>query len=109
MLADAGANRIDGDDGAARRLAVGRDRLQHEQFVPRERGVLEVDDDVADDSASCMPSAVYGSFILDLIDDADDCGVDGTVLQAGAIRAELPLTISTVSPKPASTVSTATR
>src|SRR5262245_2618101 len=102
----ASANRIDRDERAADVRSIRRNRLQHQQFDPRQVVVLARDDDVADhfrqlhqspaatSTASTMPTTAAStgqSFIPD------------------AMRAELPLTMRTVSPTPASTVSTATR
>src|SRR3954468_8407236 len=103
---DAGADCVHGHQRTAGVRTIGCDRLQHEQRDAREVFVFTGDDDVADDlrqlhqspdatsTASTMPTmaaSIGQSFIPE------------------AMRAELPLTMSTVSPTPASTVSTATR
>ena len=50
VLAHAGADRVERDERPAGGLAIGRHRLQHEQLVAVERGVLDGRDDVADDA-----------------------------------------------------------
>ena len=106
-LADAGADGVDrherppGRQCRRRRSAAGRAASRREVLV------LPRDDDVADDpgelhavacattsTASTMPTMAAST---------------GQSFMPAAMRAELPLTMSTVSPTPASTVSTATR
>src|SRR6188508_2660859 len=66
VLPDPGADRIERDQGAARRLARSRERLQYEHLEPREIGVFHDRDDFAEDAGE-MHALVLD---LDGVDDA---------------------------------------
>ena len=104
-LADAGADRVHGDEGSADGRAVGGNRLQHEQRHAVRLSSLRVattspmtrklhQSPAATSTASTMPTMAAST---------------GQSFMPAAMRAELPLTMRTVSPTPASTVSSATR
>src|SRR3954469_25289474 len=79
FFADTGADRVDGDEGAAGRLPLGRERLHQQQLDPGELGILHAHHDVADHAGEVHVLLVD----VDAVDDADDGGVDGAVLEAG--------------------------
>ena len=79
--------------------------LQNEKLRADEIRVLYGGDDFTDHAGELQALVLD----LDRVDNADDRRIDRAVLHPDAMRAELPLTIRTVSPNPASTVSTATR
>ena len=84
--------------------AVGGDRLDHQQLDPGNRASLCVETTAPTTRARCMVQ----------LGDIDVSTMPTTAASTGlsyavAMRAELPETIRTVSPVPASTVSTATR
>src|SRR5687768_12747188 len=107
-LAHAGPHRIDGDERTADRAAVGGNRLQHEQRHARQVRIFGGGDDVADDPGQLhrdqSPAVTSTASTMPTI-----AASTGQSFRPAAMRAELPLTMSTVSPTPASTVSTAIR
>ena len=107
FFADAGTDRIDRDERPAGRLAIGCERLHHQQRDPREVLVLVRRDDRADrrGRAACQVTGTVPRVSMMPTMAAST----GKSFSPDAMRAELPLTMSTVSPTPASTVSTATR
>src|SRR6185295_4495737 len=86
------------------RLAIRRQRLHDQQRDAGEVLVLARDDDVADDACELHYSLISISSTMPTM-----AASTGQSFSPDAIRAELPLTTSTVSPTPASTVSIATR
>src|SRR4030081_2382089 len=104
LFADTGADGIDRHERPAGRLAFGRERLHDQQLDAGEALVLARGDDGADD-----PGELHYSFTSISSMMPTTAASTGQSFKPDAIRAELPLTISTVSPTPASTVSTATR
>src|SRR4029078_3640211 len=82
------------------------DWLKNQQRSTGEVLVLTRDDDVADDSGQLHQSPGETSTASTIPTMAASTGQS---FSPDAMRAELPLTIKTVSPTPASTVSTATR
>ena len=105
FLADAGADRVDRDERPAGRLALRRQRLDDQQRDAGEVLVLPRDDDVADDAGE-----LHGYSFISIVSMMPTMAAStGQSFRPDAMRAELPLTMSTVSPTPASTVSTATR
>ena len=86
------------------RLAFRRQRLHDEQRQAGQTFVLASDDDVADHAGQVHQSVTSTVSTIPTI-----AASTGMSFRPDAIRAELPLTMRTVSPTPASTVSTATR
>src|SRR5215207_1629849 len=107
VLAHAGADRIQRDQRAPGGFTRDGDRLEQEQFDPGKVRVFHGSDDVADDTRELHGGLQSLTWIVSTI--PTTAASTGQSFSPDAIRAELPLTISTVSPKPASTVSTATR
>ena len=80
---DAGADRIERDERPAGRLPARGERLQYEQLGRRQVGILYRRDDFAYHACELhdrLPSRVQD---FDGVDDADDRGIDRTVLEAG--------------------------
>src|SRR5262249_5425579 len=103
VLAHAGADRIHRDERLACRLAIRCQRLDDEQLDADQVLVLAGRDDVADHSGDLHQSAISTASMMPTM-----AASTGQSFRPDAMRAELPLTTSTVSPTPASTVSTAT-
>ena len=80
-LADPCTNRIDGHERSTDGAAVGAYRLQHEQCEAVQMFVFAGDDDVTDDSGELHRRSVAGGDFYG-VDDADDRGVNGAVLEA---------------------------
>src|SRR5262249_50547148 len=106
LLADAGADRIPRNQRPPRRLAFGRQRLDDEQLEPDEHLVLPRRDDVPNHARDLHAGYSLTSTVSMMPTMAASTGQS---FIPDAMRAELPLTTRTVSPTPASTVSTATR
>src|SRR5471030_218801 len=104
FLADARADGVHRDDRAAGRLALGCERLDDEQLDADEVLVLPRHHDIADDARELHYSLISTSSTMPTMEAST-----GQSFRPAAMRAELPLTTSTVSPTPASTVSMATR
>src|SRR5262245_32551122 len=104
VLADASADRVYRHERPASRRLVGVERLDDQQLDAGEVFVLTRHDDVADDPGELHQSATSMESMM-----PTTAASTGQSFRPDAIRAELPLTMSTVSPTPASTVSTATR
>src|SRR5262245_30343946 len=105
-LADARTCGIDRDQRAAGVRSIRGNRLQHQQFDPCQVVVLARDDDIANDFGQLHQSPAATSTLSTMPTTAASTGQS---FIPAAMRAELPLTMRTVSPTPASTVSTATR
>src|SRR5438093_2811465 len=104
LVADARADRIDSDQRTSDRLSIRRQRLHDEQREAGKRLVLARGHDVADHARDLHYSLTSTMSMMPTM-----TASTGQSFIPDAIRAELPLTTSTVSPTPASTVSTATR
>src|SRR5947208_3362593 len=104
FLAHAGAGGIGRDERPPCGLSIGRERLHYQQLDPNQGLVLARHDDVADHARELHQSATSIASTIPTI-----AASTGTSFIPDAMRAELPLTTSTVSPTPASTVSSATR
>src|SRR4029077_8631966 len=114
FFADARADRIHRDERASSRLSFRRQRLNDQQFEAGEILVLACGHNVADnfgDLHACwdlrFPFYVSCSSIVSMTPTI--AASTGQSFRPDAMRAELPLTMRTVSPTPASTVSIATR
>src|SRR5262245_25050543 len=105
-FSDTRADCVDGDERAAGVRSIRSDRLQHQQFDPRQVVVLARDDDITDHFRQLHQSPAATSTVSTMPTIAASTGQS---FIPDAMRAELPLTMRTVSPTPASTVSTATR
>src|SRR5688572_9490853 len=103
VFADAGAHGVGSHDDPADRLARRRHRLDEQQRHALQRLVLVVQHQRADDASQLHYSLNSISSTMPTM-----AASTGQSFNPAAMRAELPLTISTVSPKPASTVSIAT-
>src|SRR5262245_5694125 len=103
---DASAHRVDSDERPAGVRSIRRKRLQHQQLHPCQVVVLARDDEVADHFRQLHQSPAATSTVSTMPTIAASTGQS---FIPDAMRAELPLTMRTVSPTPASTVSTATR
>src|SRR5262245_40777124 len=105
-----GTDRVDRNQRSTGRLQIGTERLQHHQPDAAQIAVLDRRDDIADDlrqlHVRTPPSPAATSTCSTMPTTAASTGQS---FIPDAMRAELPLTMSTVSPTPASTVSTATR
>src|SRR2546422_815910 len=104
LLVHAGADAAHRHERPPGWRALGRQRLHDEQREPGEVRVLPRHDDIADDARDLHYSLISTSSTMPTM-----AASTGQSFIPAAIRAELPLTMSTVSPTPASTVSTATR
>src|SRR5438067_1014508 len=104
LFADSGADRIDRDEGTAGGLASRRQRLDEQELDAGQVLVLPRRHDVADHARELHQSLTSTVSMMPTM-----AASTGQSFMPDAIRAELPLTMSTVSPTPASTVSTATR
>src|SRR5580765_3956564 len=105
LFADAGADAVDSNQRFPGRLAIGIQRLNEQQRDAGEVLVFPGDDDRADHSRN-----LHGQSLTVTVSTTPTMAAStGQSFIPDAIRAELPLTIKTVSPTPASTVSTATR
>src|SRR6266545_1635682 len=93
FFADAGADRIDGDDRPPRRLTIDGERLDDQQLDAGELLVLPGRHDVADDARELHQSVTSISSMMPTI-----AASTGQSFNPDAMRAELPLTTSTVSP-----------
>src|SRR4029077_16731757 len=104
LLAHASADGVDRHQRPARVLSRRRQRLQQQQFDAGKLLVLARHDNVADDTCELHYSERSTSSTMPTM-----AASTGPSSKPAAMRAELPLTTSTVSPTPASTVSMATR
>src|ERR1051325_4460212 len=104
FFADTSADRVDRHQRPSGRFTGRGPRLDEQQLDPHELLIFARDDDVADD-----PRELHYSLISTASTMPTMAASTGQSFMPDAIRAELPLTIRTVSPTPASTVSTATR
>ena len=92
-------------------LAVGADRLHEQQLDAVEVGILDGGDDVANHASYLHAALAVASYSVTSTASMMPtiAASTGVSFMPAAMRAELPLTINTVSPTPASTVSMATR
>src|SRR5262249_10073833 len=105
VLPDAGAHTVYGNERLARRLARRRQWLHEQQLDAGETLVFSGNHHGSDDSRD-----LHGQSLTVTVSTTPTMAAStGQSFIPDAIRAELPLTMSTVSPTPASTVSTATR
>src|SRR6185312_11787699 len=105
FLADARADRIDRDQRAAGGLTLRRQRLNDQELQPRQVFVFAGHDNIPD-----YPCEVHQDSWSSMVSMMPTMAAStGQSFMPDAMRAELPETMSTVSPTPASTVSTATR
>ena len=94
LLANTGANRIDTDQVTPDRLPIRCQRLQHQQLQAAEPGIFSGSDDRAGDARK-LHYRFSSSTVSTMPTIAASTGMS---LKSAAIRAELPLTIRTVSP-----------
>src|SRR6185436_1408129 len=87
FFADAGADRIDGDEGPAGGLALRRERLEDQQLQAHEVFVFSRDDDVPDDSREMHYSLSSISSMMPTM-----AASTGQSFRPDAMRAELPET-----------------
>src|SRR5262245_46954642 len=105
VLAHSGANAVHSNQRLPRRLALRCQRLDEKKLEPAQIFIFSRDDDGADDLCN-----LHGQSLTVTVSITPTMAAStGQSFSPDAIRAELPLTMSTVSPTPASTVSTATR
>src|SRR5262245_17944918 len=105
MLTHPRARGIGSDQRPAGCLTIRCHGLQDEELVAVERRLLQRGDDVADDAGQ-----LHVQSLISMASTTPTIAAStGQSFSPAAMRAELPLTIRTVSPYPASTVSTATR
>ena len=83
VLSDAGSHRVGSHDDAADRLTRRREWLHEQEFHALERFVFERQHDIADYAADLNVIRTRSTIYLDLVDDAHDRRVDGTVFQPG--------------------------